>query len=955
MSAQDFAALITKAKTGQSEAITALIEAVARDLRAFIATYAASPAMVEEAHTATWIQVRKELATCPPSAQAITWIRQRAIAVLKEQLEQEGDVAIAARDGLRHLVVQDGLEGMQALVSPSNEGAALLNQRYAALDEADQVLLSRRYGDGAGLLVLAGELGCDEGEVARRLGRARSGLHWRATDSDRRPIDDPQVAIAIDHMLGGSLDAPGRQTLGTTLMKDLGRAAGFTRQMRIDLMLRAVFGAYTQEQARQLAGTLAKIEHKRRNESSLLQVVAPPRVPVGSGSELRLTNERIGNRQTGVPGSGAAVTATTRPVPRAGARRRGSSDENLLSTDRAARNGNRQTMIIGGAIAAVGLIALVVLWSRGGSASAADGATASPSAVVATVLATQSGAQVVGKKEVGKEGATPAVLGATLGAGQGLDSGRGETTVEINGSTRVVLTAGTLVSSFDALPDRTGQLQLGKGSLQIQVSANPGIEVRTAHGRVTFGIGRGVVSCEADRTLVQAQAGSITVVAAAGGNAMQVPPDKRAEILAGAPPRLLQASAFVRAVNFGGTPVTIDRKRWLSHREALSAGLSLGTGTSIAPQAMFVGAGLDFDRKTMLDTGLIGCNGTVQITQVLPDGAYDLTLWLANTASLDESRLALSINNAPLKLGGALLKRDTWAQVGPLPVRVSQGKMELQLSGQGNARVSGMALEAPGGDSLALPAAVVITSPIDSATFYGSEQVTIRAEVVGKVKSVQFYSGDKLLGEATKEPYNVTATKFEAGEQRIIARAINLSGEPSESLPLTFNIIPAFGTGTILLQRWNDLSGSKLDDVKDNPKIRQPPQITLELKEFATKTDWGDLYYCRIRGYVHAPLTGEYVFWMTSDDEGELLLSTSEDPAQVRRVAFSVGATGSREWTKDPTQQSKPIPLVAGQRYYIELRYKEHQGGDHGACGWKLPSGVLERPIPGAHLSPFKP
>ncbi len=953
MSAQDFAALITKAKSGQQDALAALIEAVARDLRAFLATYAASPAMVEEAHTATWIQVRKELATCPASSQAIVWIRQRAIAVLKTMLEQEGDVAIAARDGLRHLVVQDGSEGLQALVSPSNEGAALLNQRYAALDEADQLLISRRYAEGASLAVLAAGLNCGDGEVARRLCRARGGLHWRATDADRRPIDDPQVAIAIDQMLSGNLNAAGRQALGTTLMKDLGRAAGFTRQVRIDLMLHAVFGAYTLEQARQLAGTLAKIEHKRRNESSLLQVVAPPRVPVGSGTELRMTNDRIGNRQAGVPSSApAAVTATTRPVQRAGhgSRRRGSSDENLLTSDRHGRHGNRQTIIIGGAIAAVGLIALIVLWSRGGSGSADVGATNATSLVVATVLGTQGGAQVISK-----ESQTPAVLGAALTAGQGLDSGRGETSVEISGSTRVVLTPGTQVTSFDALPDHTGQVHLSKGSLQISVSAHPGIEVLTAHGRVTFGVGRGVVSCESDRTLVQAQGGSVTVVSASGGNAMQIPPDKRAEILAGAAPRLLQASGFVRGINFGGTPVTIDRKRWLSHREALSAGLSLGTGTSIAPQAMFAGAGLDFDRKTMLDTGLIGSSGTVQITQMLPDGTYDVTLWLANTGSLDESHLVLSVNNNPVKLSGALLKRDTWAQLGPVPVRINQGRMELQLSGQSNARVSGMALEAPGGESLPLPAAVAITSPIDSATFYGSEKVTLRAEVVGQVKAVQFYSGDKLLGEATKEPYSVVVSKFEPGEQRIIARAINLSGESSESLPLALSVIPAFGSGSILVERWTGIPGDKLSDGKDDPKLNGKPDFSGEAKEFATKLDWGQQYVCRIRGYVHPPLTGEYVFWMASDDEGELLLSTSEDPTQARRIAHCPHACDPRDWTKEKSQQSSPIPLVAGQRYFIELRHKEHEGNDHGACGWKLPNGSMERPIPGAHLSPFKP
>jgi hypothetical protein len=436
---------------------------------------------------------------------------------------------------------------------------------------------------------------------------------------------------------------------------------------------------------------------------------------------------------------------------------------------------------------------------------------------------------------------------------------------------------------------------------------------------------------------------------------MQVPPDQRVEILAGAAPRLLKPATFVRGINLGGTPVTIDRKRWLSHREALSAGLSLSPGTSIAPPAMFSGASLDFDRKTMLDSGLVGGGGPVQFTQVLPDGVYDLTLWLANTAALDVSHMGLTVNDQSVPLANALLKRDTWAQLGPLSVRSANGRIAVSIGGQGSARVAGLALEASDGDALTLPSAVAITSPIDAASFFANEKVTLRAEVVGKVRGVQFFSGDKLLGEAAKEPYAVTVNKLEAGDQRIVAKALNLSGEPSESLPLAFTVIPSFGTGTILIQRWTNLDGQRFDDIKGNPKVDGPPQNSQEVTEFATPTNWGDHYYCRIRGYVHPPITGDYTFWMVSDDEGELLLSTSADPSQVRRIAYSANAAREREWNKEGSQQSKPVPLIAGQKYYIELRYKEHEGDDWGACGWKMPNGMLDRPIAGAHLSPFKP
>ena len=604
-------------------------------------------------------------------------------------------------------------------------------------------------------------------------------------------------------------------------------------------------------------------------------------------------------------------------------------------------------MMIGGALAAVGLIALIAVWSQSGGPTEADAGSPTKTGTVATVLSTGGSAQVIGGKAV--------TANTNILAGQGIDNQRGETVVKVSGAARVMLGNATLVTSFDALSDRTGQVLLSKGTLDVTVDSSPGVEVRTAHGRVTFGIGKGSVTCESDLTLVHAVAGSVTVVGADGAGATTASPGQRVEIFAGAGPRLVQPSTFVRGINLGGTSVTIDRRRWLSHREALSAGFALGPGTSIAQQSIPSGSGLDFDRKSMLDTGLIGTSGTVQFSQILPDGSYSLTLWLAGTTTLAVEGVGMSVNDQPIPLGGAWRKRDTWTQVGPVPIRANKGRIDVSLAGHGTARVSGLQLEAPGGDKLVLPSAVAITGPVDGATFYGGEKVTLRAEVVGVVKAVQFFIGDKQLGEVTKEPYLLTLDKLEAGEQRIIARAINLSGNSSQSLPLTIAIVPSFGSGTILLERWTDIDGQKLSDGLDNPKSRQPPQMKTEPKEFATQIDWGDHYFCRIRGYVHPPLTGDYVFWMTADDEGELLLSTSDDPAQAQRIASNVNATGARDWNKEGSQKSKAIPLVAGQKYFIELRYKEHEGGDYGACGWKLPNGMMERPIPGAHLSPFKP
>jgi hypothetical protein len=114
-----------------------------------------------------------------------------------------------------------------------------------------------------------------------------------------------------------------------------------------------------------------------------------------------------------------------------------------------------------------------------------------------------------------------------------------------------------------------------------------------------------------------------------------------------------------------------------------------------------------------------------------------------------------------------------------------------------------------------------------------------------------------------------------------------------------------------------------------------------------------DYFGDRIRGYVCPPQTGYYVFYIASDDQGELWLSTNDQVTNKRKIAYTNEWTNPGEYTKFATQQSAPIYLQAGQRYYIETLHNEGFGGDHLSVGWKLPDNVLERPISGSHLIAF--
>jgi|GEM_PF-1704367 len=160
-------------------------------------------------------------------------------------------------------------------------------------------------------------------------------------------------------------------------------------------------------------------------------------------------------------------------------------------------------------------------------------------------------------------------------------------------------------------------------------------------------------------------------------------------------------------------------------------------------------------------------------------------------------------------------------------------------------------------------------------------------------------------------------------------------------------------SGTILREQWNSITGGSVHNLTGSPNYPNSPSSSGQLTIFEGPTNVGDNYGSRIRGYVCAPETGNYTFWIASDDNSELWLSTSDNPGNKVLIASINGWAGVREWTKYTTQQSVAVALTAGQRYYIEALHKEGSGGDNLAVGWQLPSGTLERPIPGARLSPW--
>ncbi len=172
-------------------------------------------------------------------------------------------------------------------------------------------------------------------------------------------------------------------------------------------------------------------------------------------------------------------------------------------------------------------------------------------------------------------------------------------------------------------------------------------------------------------------------------------------------------------------------------------------------------------------------------------------------------------------------------------------------------------------------------------------------------------------------------------------------------LALQLAVSPVWG-GSILREVFSGIGGSALSDLTNNPAFPNSPTSKSFISDFfEAPTDVEDNYGQQMHGYVVPPTTGSYTFWISSDDQGALFLSTDEFPAKARQIAGVPEWTGSREWGKYAQQQSAPITLQANKAYYISALMKEGGGGDNLAVRWLRPGNIDEAPIPATYLLPW--
>lgn len=164
--------------------------------------------------------------------------------------------------------------------------------------------------------------------------------------------------------------------------------------------------------------------------------------------------------------------------------------------------------------------------------------------------------------------------------------------------------------------------------------------------------------------------------------------------------------------------------------------------------------------------------------------------------------------------------------------------------------------------------------------------------------------------------------------------------------------------GGLRVDLYRDIGGTAVDLLVSDPKYPANPDVTLYwdvFGPFGSGNPYGDNYGGRASGWIVPPVTGEYKFFLRSDDASQLYLSSDETPGNAVIIAEQTGCCNAFT-DSEGVLSSFPIQLTAGRRYYVEALWKEGGGGDYLQVAWRTPndpdlnSTAGLQPIPGRFL-----
>lgn len=261
----------------------------------------------------------------------------------------------------------------------------------------------------------------------------------------------------------------------------------------------------------------------------------------------------------------------------------------------------------------------------------------------------------------------------------------------------------------------------------------------------------------------------------------------------------------------------------------------------------------------------------------------------------------------------------------------------------------------------------IISQPESTAILLGQD-VSFSAEGEGELPfQYQWFQDGISIQNATNATLKLPkVTAAQVGSYQV---AIEQSGPDSLlrrlSRPAYLGISDATHTyGRVKADSFLNVHGEGLVTLTNHVRYPEGPDdvdFLYELEYLKDRETFQDHFGAKISGYITPPISGEYRFYFSSDDQGALYLSSDGNSPNLELIAHEPEASfAQRNWVGRqgrPNREnvSRSLSLRAGENYYFEALMVDASGGHHLGVAWQLPGESEPKngdpPISGKYLS----
>ncbi len=239
---------------------------------------------------------------------------------------------------------------------------------------------------------------------------------------------------------------------------------------------------------------------------------------------------------------------------------------------------------------------------------------------------------------------------------------------------------------------------------------------------------------------------------------------------------------------------------------------------------------------------------------------------------------------------------------------------------------------------------VAFTSTPANQRVLTNTSASFSATVSGPAQSVQWYSNNVAIPGATNLAYATPAvdTSYNNTVYKVVV-ANNINSINAGATLTIGNAVLVSGFVNRSVWIGTQYNRNNTDGTTDTPAV------TAVLPSFEDPINDNVVNFVDIvSGYFIPKVTTNYVFFVSSDDDTDLYLSTDSTAANKSLIAQETGWSNSRQWLSSAGNSQLPqkrsdqwspdtfsfpyaggIPLVAGSNYYIEAVHHQGTGGDN--------------------------